>query len=515
MQIDATASLPSYVAQTVYNTLRQGHSVELISSLRPDLLEDPHSLARVRATTGRLLRTAPVYSAAGKLPLWLVTTVVGFIGLFLGAAVVDPPFAYFIIACVAAIPFAFIVCLRLFALVTHIFQPRPCLVQKKLAMSMADLPVYSVLVPLYDEADIFSDLVDALIRLDDPAAKLDVILILEESDFATRQAAEAAVLPGFIRIICVPDFAPRTKPKALNYALTFARGDFITVFDAEDMPESGQLRKALSVFAHHPEIDCLQARLNIYNRRESWLSHQFALEYTALFDGLLPALERLNLPLPLGGTSNHFRRNALERAGAWDPYNVTEDADLGIRMQRNGFEIGTFASTTWEEAPVKLRDWLPQRTRWIKGWMQTYAVHMRQPFKLWAEFGTWQFLGFQCLIFGFLLSALLHPFLYIIIANELSSATPFDSGPNTLEHALWYLAWFNLVAGVLSSALLAIFTALRRGWWGLALAAIWMPAYWLLSSLAAYRALLQLFTAPSLWEKTRHKARQRSSTDVQ
>jgi len=240
------------------------------------------------------------------------------------------------------------------------------------------------------------------------------------------------------------------------------------------------------------------------------LAHQFALEYTALFDGLLPALERLNVPLPLGGTSNHFRRSVLEAAGAWDPYNVTEDADLAIRLTRKGYRIDTLASTTWEEAPNRFADWLPQRTRWIKGWMQTYTVHMRQPFQLWADIGTWRFLGFQCLILGFLLSALLHPFLYIIVAIELAGPAPFMGGVTLLTQVLWSIALFNLVVGTLAWALLGVVTALRRGWYGLALAVICMPVYWLATSLAAYRALWHLCVAPFTWEKTRHKSRSRS-----
>ncbi len=272
-QVDATASVPSEVAKVVAARQRQGLQVELTSYLRPEFVRDPNRLKRARASTHRLQRAAPLYSAAGRLPLWLIAFIAGFIGLFAGAAIINPMRAYFLAACVAAIPFAFIICLRLFALVTHITRPRPLLVHKLLPMLMSDLPVYTVLVPLYDEADILPDLVNALPRLDYPAAKLDVILVLEDRDVATRRAADGAGLPGFIRVVAVPDLGPRTKPKALNYALHFARGEFITVFDAEDIPEPQQLRRALSVFAHHPEIDCLQARLNIYNRHESWLAH--------------------------------------------------------------------------------------------------------------------------------------------------------------------------------------------------------------------------------------------------
>lgn len=513
--IDATAAPPTTIAAQVATARSAGQQVILTSILRPDLT-DSHTARqrRVRRATHALRRAHPARSAAAPPPLWLLASVIGLLGGFAGAAVVDVALAYFIITCIAAAPFAFIVAQRILILLVHIACPSPHLGNSAVprgspeAIGMADLPVYSVLVPLYDEAEILPDLVDALIRLDYPAAKLDVILILEETDTATRLAADAAGLPGFIRVVCVPASGPRTKPKALNYALELARGSFVTIFDAEDIPEPRQLRNALAAFtAAGPEVACLQARLNIYNRGDGWLTRQFALEYTALFDGILPALERLAIPIPLGGTSNHFRRATLTDAGGWDPFNATEDADLGIRLARGGGRIAILASTTWEEAPATLADWLPQRTRWLKGWMQTYMVHMRAPIALWADLGTWRFLGFQCLIFGFLLSALLHPFLYVIIAIELTRAMPFASGPTTVESVFWHLALFNLVAGYVVAMALAAITALRRGWPGLALSVIWMPAYWLLSSLAAYRALWQLFAAPHLWEKTRHRRR--------
>ncbi len=506
--INATEATPDAVAARTDAALADGLGVCLTSDLRPDLTDTGiERRQRVRRATHALRKSSPAASAASAPPLWLLAAVISVIGAFVGTALVDTPLAYFIITCVAAIPFALIVALRILVLLVHLVSPQPRLTVPADRLAMADLPVYTVLVPLYDEAEILPDLVDALIRIDYPAAKLDVILVLEEADLATRHAAAAGGLPGFIRVVTVPPSGPRTKPKALNYALEFARGAFVTVYDAEDIPEPGQLRKAVAVFDAHPDVVCLQARLNIYNRADGWLARQFALEYTALFDGLLPALERLRLPIPLGGTSNHFRLATLSGIGAWDPFNVTEDADLGMRLARRAGRIAILPSTTWEEAPATWRDWLPQRTRWLKGWMQTYMVHMRRPLALWADLGTLPFLGFQCVIFGFLFSALLHPFFYVLVALELTRATPFAHGPGLIEHAFWQLALFNLSAGYVSVVALAALTALRRGWPGLALSVLWMPAYWLLASFAAYRALWQLFAAPHHWEKTPHHAR--------
>lgn len=236
-----------------------------------------------------------------------------------------------------------------------------------------ELPIYSILVPLYREAEVVPDLVKALAAIDYPAHRLDVLLIAEEEDVATQAAIAAAALAPNTRMVVVPPGRPRTKPRALNFALEFARGAYVVVFDAEDVPEPSQLRRALALLRSDARLGCVQARLVIYNTRASWLTAQFALEYAALFEGLLPALERLGLPIPLGGTSNHFPRAVLEDLGRWDPYNVTEDADLGLRLARAGLEVRMLDCQTWEEAPSSFRVWRGQRTRWLKGWMQTYG----------------------------------------------------------------------------------------------------------------------------------------------
>ena len=228
------------------------------------------------------------------------------------------------------------------------------------------LPTYSVLVPLYREAAVVPDLIRHLKRLDYPASKLQVLLILEADDeeslTAVRRHADAAQF----ELVVVPPSQPRTKPKALTYALNFARGDYVVVFDAEDRPEPDQLRKAAAAFRERPDLGCVQARLTPDNR-DSWLARMFTLEYAANFDVLLPALASWRVPLPLGGTSNHFPRDVLEAVGAWDPFNVTEDADLGVRLARFGYQTATLHSRTFEEAPVTFRQWLPQRRRWVKG----------------------------------------------------------------------------------------------------------------------------------------------------
>jgi glycosyltransferase XagB len=220
----------------------------------------------------------------------------------------------------------------------------------------------------------------------------------------------------------------------------------------------------------------------------------------------------MGLPVPLGGTSNHFPRPVLEQLGGWDPYNVTEDADVGLRIARAGLAVAMVRSTTWEEAPLHFKPWLYQRTRWMKGWMQTWLVHMRHPLRFWRELGTWRFLGAQALMGGMVLSSLVHPLFYVMLALELATGDPFDSAPEPLERTLWWLAAFNMIAGYISAMMLAAVTVVRRKRaWLLPHVAL-MPVYWLLISFASYRAIWQLLRAPFLWEKTEHRARPKAKS---
>lgn len=367
------------------------------------------------------------------------------------------------------------------------------------------LPSYTVLVPLYDEPDVLPSLVRGLAALDYPAHRLDLVLVLEMRDRATIAAAARLTLPLNMRIVLVPPGGPKTKPKALNYALATARGDLVVVYDAEDRPEPDQLRRAAAAFRRAgPDLACVQARLNVYNPDDGFFARQFALEYSALFDGLLPALERLGLPIPLGGTSNHFRLDVLRAVGAWDPYNVTEDADLGIRLARMGYRTGIIASTTWEEAPNRRRIWLGQRTRWLKGWVQTWLVHMRHPFRLLAEVGPWQFLGLQVVMGGVLLSVLVFPVAAIALALTWLAGGFDGDGANALDSWVWMAALANLALGIAAPMAAAALAVVRRSRAWLLASVLWMPVYWLLISVAGYRALLDLARRPFYWEKTRH-----------
>jgi cellulose synthase/poly-beta-1,6-N-acetylglucosamine synthase-like glycosyltransferase len=374
-------------------------------------------------------------------------------------------------------------------------------------LAKADLPSYSVLVPLRDEAATLPGLTRALDRLIYPRDRLEILLLVEQSDPETVAAARAIDLPPWFRVVVVPDGEPRTKPKAMAYALYLATGDIVTVYDAEDTPDPSQLLLAANTLAGDPALCCVQARLTIVNTHASWLARQFAIEYDVLFSGLLPVLVRWQAPVPLGGTSNHFRRALLQTAGGWDPYNVTEDADIGVRLHRLGHRVAMLASTTEEEAVPDFWPWLRQRTRWMKGWMQTYAVHMASPRRLLREAGWRGFLALQLVLGAPLLSALIHPLFYIMLASEVASGQ-FMAEPQTIwGSSLMALTTFNLLAGYFLAILLSAVVAVRSG----QRVSLWIlmtiPAYWLLISVAAYRAAYQLVRQPHLWEKTPHAPR--------
>jgi glycosyltransferase involved in cell wall biosynthesis len=451
-----------------------------------------------------LKRRRPEQSARSSLPRWQhVFLVVALLGLTT-AVTLSPMPAIRTISLALALLFIPIIGFRIAAL-RDLLSAKRCVISQRSRISDAELPIYTVLVPLFREAKVLGALVENLRRLDYPATKLDIKLILEEVDSETIEAAHAHDLPGNFEIVVVPELQPRTKPKALNYALPLARGDYLVIYDAEDRPERDQLTKALAAFREGPpNLACVQARLNLYNASETWFTKQFAIEYCALFDGMLPMLARHDLPIPLGGTSNHFRVSALKWLMAWDPYNVTEDADLGTRLARSGYRCGVLHSTTFEEAPLSFMPWLRQRTRWLKGFVRTYLVHLRSPLKLWRELGPRGFLAFQVMIGGTVLSALIHPWFYGLVLLDLVRGEFLARPESMLGVPFWVLAAGNFVVGYAAAMGLGYLTVRARGFKPLLRQVALMPVYWLLVSAAAYRALWQFVTARFTWEKTEH-----------
>ncbi|MFO1088477.1 MAG: glycosyltransferase [Hyphomicrobiales bacterium] len=358
----------------------------------------------------------------------------------------------------------------------------------------ADLPVYTVLVPLYREDRVVGQLLDALASLDYPPEKLDVKLVVEERDRQTLSAIAAFQLPPWITVLRVPEGGPKTKPKALNIALPFSRGEFVVVYDAEDLPARDQLKRAVSLFHQSgPEVVCLQARLAFHSGETNWLTRQFAIEYDLLFGTLLPLLSRVRLPFPLGGTSNHFRTAVLKQMGAWDPFNVTEDADLGFRLARLGLRAATLDSVTLEEPVTDVPAWLRQRTRWLKGFLQTWLVLMRTPVLTARQMGPCGFLVMNLLMAGTLVSGIAHPWCLAIVAVQAARghAEPVGVAVLLAGHAM-----------AIGAPLLHLADSGRLR--GYAAACCTVPFHWLLVSAASYSAVVEFAVAPFRWNKTEH-----------
>lgn len=402
---------------------------------------------------------------------------------------------------VLVVPFAGIVVIRSLAL-WHALDPQPAAIAIDREGPTGTLPSYAILVPLYREQAVIARLVACLAALDYPQDKLTIFFITEHADAATREVLGRSGLSPNMSVLTVPEGQPRTKPRALNHALGLVQADYVVVYDAEDEPEPDQLRRAIAAFRTGGQrLGCLQAELKIYNAKQSWLTAQFAIEYAALFRIVLPALQRHDLPIPLGGTSNHFPRHVLQSVGAWDAFNVTEDADLGLRLARLGWQVGTLPSSTWEEAPPRLRDWLGQRRRWLKGWLQTAIVLSRQPRRLCRELGPIRFIATQLMLASMLLSAFVHPVYLVVLGCTLVL------GDTSTASAMWWIGLAVFVAGYGVSIAVATLAAARSDHAGLLRHVVGMPIYWLLISVAAVGAMWEFAVRPFHWNKTPHHGR--------
>jgi cellulose synthase/poly-beta-1,6-N-acetylglucosamine synthase-like glycosyltransferase len=375
-----------------------------------------------------------------------------------------------------------------------------------------ELPFYTVLVPLFHEGRILPTLVERLKQIDYPAERLEVLLLIESDDEETQSAASDYPFPPSIRPMLMPAGQPRTKPRALNIALHAARGDYIVVYDAEDQPEPDQLRKAVAVLRElPPDVVCLQARLNFYNRYQSVLTRMFAVDYAVWYDQFLPGLTAgLARPggafVPLGGTSNHFRVETLRKIGGWDPFNVTEDCDLGVRLGRAGLRVAMLDSTTWEEAVPRPRPWVRQRSRWVKGYLQTYLVHMRRPLRLLRDLGVRGFIDFQMLVGGSSLLLLLNPLMWALtVTYAESKGTSLGTFIETLfPAAVYYPALLSLIVWNFIFLYCNAYVCVRHNLIDLIRYTLLTPLYWALMSLGAWAGLISLLRNPSYWAKTEH-----------
>lgn len=365
------------------------------------------------------------------------------------------------------------------------------------------LPVYTILLPVYKEDKLIRKLIWNLRSLDYPRGKLDVKLLIEEDDDKTLNAVRNLDFPANFETIVVPFHMPKTKPKACNYGLFFCKGIYLTIYDAEDVPDSDQLKKVVSLFRKLPkDYVVLQGALNYFNKNENLLTRMFTLEYSYWFDYMLPGLQSLDVPIPLGGTSNHFKLDKLKELGGWDPFNVTEDADLGVRVFEKRYKVGVVNSTTLEEANNEPFNWIRQRSRWIKGYMQTLLVHMRNPIRLVNKIGWRGFFGFNFFVGFTPITFLLYPVLlgfYIVYIV-------FDLQTVRILFPDWvlYISIFNFVAGNTLMIYVNMLAVFKRRFYELILFALINPFYWLMHSIAAYKGLWQLIYKPFYWEKTNH-----------
>jgi glycosyltransferase XagB len=371
------------------------------------------------------------------------------------------------------------------------------------------LPIYTILVPVYKEGNVLKYLLDNLARLDYPKSKLDIKLLMEEKDTETISAAKKlGVFNGkgtdayAIDPIIVSGDIIRTKARACNYGLQTAKGEYCVIYDAEDDPDKDQLKKAVIAFSKlGKNVFCIQSRLNYYNPQDNLMTKAFTLEYTFWFDYYLEGLDEVGAPIPLGGTSNHFRTKDLLDICGWDPFNVTEDADLGIRIARKGKATHVINSYTYEEANNRLWNWIRQRSRWFKGYMQTYLVHMRNPFKLMRELGFRKFFYFQVTFAGNI---------FLPMASVLLWAGTLVSliAPKWLSFSVVYplniIFMVNLIVGNIVFVLFNIMPSLFKRDYSLLPTALFLPFYWILIGIGAWRGFFQLVTNPFYWEKTVH-----------
>lgn len=432
----------------------------------------------------------------------------------LGAALVGATPRYGLIACLAILTVLYFVTSvhKIVVLFRGEFAANDVAVGSDIPDIPAEsLPFYTVLVPLFREGRILPTLVARLKELDYPPERLEVLLLIESDDEQTQGAARKYPFPPHIRPMLMPPGQPRTKPRALNIGLHKAWGEYVVVYDAEDQPEPGQLRKAAAAMRKlPPDVVCLQARLNFYNHQQSFLTRlgavDYALWYNQFLPGLTSGLARPGAFVPLGGTSNHFRAEALRKIGGWDPYNVTEDCDLGVRLGREGLRVAMLDSTTWEEAVPRARPWIRQRSRWVKGYLQTYLVHMRRPLRLLRELGPRGFADFQVLVGFNSFLLLINPFMWMLTITY--TATKETTAGNFIQSLfpapLYYLGLLCLLLWNFLFLYSNVYVCVRHNMMRLTRYALLTPLYWVLMSAGAWAGLASLVRHPFYWAKTEH-----------
>jgi len=413
----------------------------------------------------------------------------------------------FLIGALTILYFADLIFNLYLILKSFINPPEISFVPKEIAgLDGRKLPFYTIFCPLYKEWEVLPQFVTAISRLDYPKDKLQVLLLLEENDEKTIKVARDYRLPSYFETIIVPHSLPKTKPKALNYGLKLAKGEYAVIYDAEDIPEKNQLKKACLAFDRvNEKTICIQAKLNYYNPHQNLLTRLFTAEYSLWFDLILIGLQSIHAPIPLGGTSNHFRLKALRSLEGWDPFNVTEDCDLGIRLAKKGYHTAMMDSTTFEEANCQPLNWLRQRSRWIKGYIQTYFVHMRQPKDFLHDWRNPDILTFQLVVGGKILSIFINPLMWLTtLCYFLFRPMVGQLIESFYPPAIMYLGVFCLAVGNFLYLYYYMVGCAKRGYFDLLKYVFLVPFYWLGMSLAGWKALYEIAYHPHYWAKTTH-----------
>ena len=473
--------------------------------MRSAKIHEAEAQLRLNASVSGLAETAPLVSARSLFSRRQWRFFAALAAVLVLLAIVEP--IDLVIVCVGTITLVYL------AMVTYRFTLFVRSSKTDVVLTITDeearqypdelLPDYTILIPAFREPEVISRLIEHIANIEYPESRLDIKVLIEADDHETIDAIGDADPGQHFELVFIPPAEPRTKPKALNYGLSLATGDLLAVYDVEDIPDPLQLRRAAVAMSRlGPEVGCLQSKLSYHNPDQNLITRWFTIEYTMWFTFFLPGLASINAPIPLGGTSNHFRRSVLRLLGGWDPYNVTEDADLGIRMFREGFRVGILDSTTDEEANSDFVNWIKQRSRWYKGYLQTLVVHLREPRVLVREVGWGGFVNFCLFVGGTPTLALLNPVFWLL------TATWFASQPHFIEEIfpapIYYIGLACWAFGNFLLLYLTVISCRLSRRTGLLWAALLVPLYWVMMSIAAVKAVWQLAFSPTHWEKTVH-----------
>jgi cellulose synthase/poly-beta-1,6-N-acetylglucosamine synthase-like glycosyltransferase len=468
-------------------------------------MSEPESQLRLEASTSGLADRVPLVSARSLVSKGQRNFLIGLFSVIVLGLVLSVRIGFIVILAIFTLTYLTAVVYRLVLFSRSMRSDAVQVVTDEEALSVPEreLPFYTIMIAAYRESSVIAKLIDHIGQLDYPVERLEVLLLIEEDDDETLEALRKIDAGSQFKLVVVPPGDPRTKPKALNYGLTLARGDIVAVYDVEDTPDILQLRRsAVALDRFGPEVACLQAKLSYGNANQNFITRSFTIEYAMWFSFFLPGLVSLNAPIPLGGTSNHFRRAALRALGGWDPYNVTEDCDLGIRMFREGYRTKVLESITLEEANSDFVNWVKQRSRWYKGYLQTFLIHLRSPVEITREMGGKGVFHLSAFVGATPILAVLNPIFWGLtivwfIAHPAFVLEIFPAPVYYLGLALWsfgnFLLWY-----------LTILTARQTQHDGLVFAALLVPLYWIMMSIAAVKAVWQLVVTPSFWEKTVH-----------